>query len=208
MKKKEIRQAFHDFVVEHEKFPKSLKQLCKKQELDIELVKEKYDSLKEIEADIWLKSWNEVCKALYTSPSFDEFCAKEKILSHFYTWFEFMDSNKVFFKAAMKRGQHECQIHKMKEPMLKAAKSLCNHASDEGSFKQRPFNSSLCHALWPLFNEMLKMWFKTSKCKNKESELERMDAMVEKSMSFFFDMLAPNLFDTFFDMLKHQHGKK
>ena len=35
-----------------------------------------------------------------------------------------------------------------------------------------------------------------------------MDALIEKSMVFFFDSLAPNLFDTFLDMLKHQRSKK
>ena len=45
-----------------------------------------------------------------------------------------------------------------------------------------------------------------SKKARKKAE-DWMDAMVEKSMIFFFESLAPNLFDTLFDMLKHKRSK-
>ena len=73
-------------------------------------------------------------------------------------------------------------------------------------FKNREFiNKHMTKIFWPLFMQNLKLWSKKGKKGRNE---EWMDALIEKSMTFFFDSLAPNLFDSLFDFLKHANSKK
>ena len=84
----------------------------------------------------------------------------------------------------------------------KFIKGIIKQGISSTEFKDRPMPPKyFADFFWSLYLVNLKNW-------NKKKSEDWMDAMIEKSMVFFFDSLAPNLFDTFFDMLKHSRSKK
>ena len=84
-------------------------------------------------------------------------------------------------------------------------KQICRNGCMSDEFKQRDYvNDLLMKMFWPLFLQNLKMWAK----KGRKNDEEWMDALIEKSMTFFFDSLAPNIMDSLFDFLKHSKSLK
>ena len=208
MKRKDIRKKYYDYVIERKKSPASLKKFLKFADLTKADFKHKYEQLADVEADIWKKSLNEAINSLRDSAEFAGYTCKDKGLAMMYTWFEFMDLNHNFFKKCsfMQGPLPLCQLMQFKKETKKFMKSIIKQGFATTEFKDRSIPPKyFADFFWSLFLVNLKSWNK-KKSKNKNEEW--MDAMIEKSMVFFFDSLAPNLFDAFFDMLKHSRNKK
>jgi hypothetical protein len=204
MKKKEIRHKYYDYVISKKKAPKNLNKFLPYAELKKKDFKAKYETLSDVEADIWKNSLKEALNSLQDSTEFASYTCKDKGLAMMYTWFEFMDLNKSFFKKChfMQGPMPLCHFMKFKKETKKFIKGIIKHGFTSAEFKDRSIPPKyFADLFWSLFIVNVKSW------KKKKGE-EWMDAMVEKSMVFFFDSLAPNLFDTFFDMLKHSRSKK
>ena len=208
MKKKDIRKKYYDYVIEKKKSPKSLKKFLAYSEFDKISFKQKYDCLADVEADIWKKSLEEALASLRDSTEFAGYSCKDKGLAMMYTWFEFMDLNRDFFKKCsfMQGPLPIGQLMQFKKETKKFMKSIIKQGFSTTEFKDRSIPAKyFADFFWSLFLVNLKGW---NKKKAKQKNEEWMDAMIEKSMVFFFDSLAPNLFDAFFDMLKHSRNKK
>lgn len=211
MKKKDIRKKYYDYVINHKKAPNSLNKFLSFAELKKKDFTQKYTSLNEVEADIWKHSLHQALLSLKESTEFANYSCREKGLAMMYTWFEYMDLNRCFFKKCHflqnNRPFQPCLFKRFKKDAKKFIKSLVKSGYNTKEFKDRSIPPEfIANLFWGLFMMNLKSWKKKKGKKiNKE---EWMDAMVEKSMIFFFDSLAPNLIDTFADMLKHSRSKK
>jgi len=208
MKKKDIRKLYYDYVIEKKKAPVSLKKFLKFSSMTKSDFKEKYDHLSEVEADIWKHSLRDALCSLRESAEFAKYSCKDKGMAMMYTWFEFMDINKPFFKKCsfMQGPLPMCHLMSFKKETKKFMKCLIKQGFSTSEFKDRSIPAKhFANFFWSLFLVNLKGW---NKKKSKKKNEEWMDAMIEKSMVLFFDSLAPNLFDAFIDMLKHNRSKK
>ena len=208
MKRKDIRKKYYDYVIEKKKSPKSIKKFLVYAKIEKIDFKAKYSSLDDVEADIWKHSLKDALCSLRESSEFARYSCKDKGMAMMYTWFEFMDINKPFFKKCsfMQGPLPMCHLMSFKKETKKFIKCLINQGFTSSEFKDRSIPAKyFADFFWSLFLVNLKSW---NKKKSKKKNDEWMDAMIEKSMVLFFDSLAPNLFDTFFDMLKHNRSKK
>lgn len=208
MKRTAIRKKYYEYVLEKKKAPASLKAFLKFAGLDKAAFKTKYDKLCDVEADIWKNSFLEALNSLKTSAEFSAYTCRDKGLAMMYTWFEFMDLNKSFFKHCniLQAPLLPCHLLSFKKETKKFIKSILKQGFRSEEFKDRSIPAKqLANFFWSLFLVNLKSW--NGKKPKKKNE-EWMDAMIEKSMLFFFDSMAPNLFDTFLDMLKHKRSGK
>ena len=212
MKRKEIRAHYYDYVVEKQKRPKSLKKFLKSIDLSKEDFFLKYESLDEVEADVWKNALKEILKSLKSSEEFMRYSSRERGLAFMYSWFECMSDNRDFFSASFCRksacDSSSAHLKGFKKELKKFISEIIELGLKRSEFQNRGIQSKIMtQYFWSLFYLNLKSWKKQSQKKSKNKELW-MDALIEKSMVFFFDSLAPNLFDTFLDMLKHQRSKK
>ncbi len=208
MKRKDIRKKYYDYVIEKKKAPASLKKFLKFSDIPKSEFKEKYDQLAEVEADIWKHSLKDALQSLRDSAEFAKYSCKDKGMAMMYTWFEFMDLNKPFFNRCsfMQGPLPICHLIAFKKETKKFMKTLIKQGFNNSEFKDRSIPPKyFADFFWSLFLVNIKGW---NKKKAKKKNEEWMDAMVEKSMVFFFDSLAPNLFDAFIDMVKHSRSKK
>ena len=209
MKKKLIRKHYCDYVEAHNRPPKKLKKFLAYSNISKSDFKEKYNTLCEVEADVWHNSFKDLLKTLKSSSEFSVYSAREQGLAMMFAWFEFMEENKSFFKACLKRrpwNEYSCFIlSDMKKEACKFIKKTVKCGTMNSEFKHREFiNDHLIKVFWPLFLQNLKFWALNGRKKDEEW----MDALIEKSMTFFFDSLAPNLIDSFFDFIKHSQSTK
>lgn len=211
MKRKEIRQKYYEFVISRKKTPASLNQFLSYAGIKKKIFKKKYRCLNEVEADIWKKGLREALESLKVSTEFAGYTCRDKGLAMLYTWFDYMDLNRKFFKRSKFMScppmMSMCHLSPFKKESKKFIKNVIKQGFGTKEFKDRSIPPKyLADFFWSLFYMNLKGW--KSKKSKKVNREEWMDAMVEKSMVFFFDSLAPNLFDSFFDMLKHSRPKK
>ena len=211
MKKKEIRQKYYEYVISKKKAPATLNKFLSYAELKKKAFNSKYTSLSEVEADIWKNSLCEALDSLKESAEFASYSCKDKGLAMMYTWFEYMELNSKFFKKCDFLCNYNsiplCQLSRFKKESKKFMKYIIKQGCENKEFKDRSIPPKyMANFFWGIFLMNIKSW---KKMKGKKANKEEwMDAMIEKSMVFFFDTLAPNLFDAFFDMLKHNRSRK
>jgi hypothetical protein len=214
MKKKKIREHFYKYVIDHKGTPKKLKHFLKFADLSKDDFHEKYSSLKEVELDIWKSSLKDVLLCLNNSDDYDSYNHREKGLSFIYSWLEFMEQNKNYFRNCSNFSPIDFMSgsNGFKKILTKFAESLVQGGISTQEFKDRGIPSKyMVNFFCGLFSMILKEWkcFPGKKKKKKKKKQEEfMDALVEKSMILFFDSLAPNLFDTFIDLMKHKRSSK
>ena len=212
MKKKDIRDKYYKFVTKKKKAPTTLGKFLSFAEIKKKDFLTKYKCLNEVEADIWKHSFKDIISSIESSGEFARYSCKERGLAFMYGWFEFLDMNKSFFKKSKMLNTNNCFESKhfkhCRKDLCKFIKKLMKKGAGTSEFKDRGIPPKyLAKFFWGIFYMNLKKWQKLSGKKSKKRE-DWMDAMIEKSMVFFFDSLAPNLFDTFLDMLKHGRTKK
>ncbi len=210
MKRKEIRQAYYNYVVEFKRTPSRLKKFLVYANMTKEQFHLKYESLSAVEADVWKHGLKSVLQTMQESAEFANYSSRDKGLAMLYSWFEYMDLNKKFFKKCHfinSPSGLDCQLNSFKKVSKKFIKKVIKQGFAQSEFKDRSIPPKyITSFFWSLFMMSLKNWH--GKKKNKKQREEWLDAMVEKSMVFFFDSLAPNLIDSFVDMLKHRRAKK
>lgn len=210
MKKKKIRAQFHKYVIKHCGTPKKLKHFLKFAHITKEEFHEKYDCLRKVELDIWKTSLQGVLTHLGGSNDYCGYSHRDKGLSFMYSWLEFMDQNSPFFKNCSDFSS--CGLtgksNDFKKILTRFVKNIIKEGVVSQEFKDRGIKAKyMSHFFVGLFFMVLKQWKQRGPKKKKKQE-EFMDALVEKSMLFFFDSLAPNLFDSFIDLMKHRGSKK
>jgi len=209
MKKKEIRKHFYKYVVKNNGTPEKLKHFLKFAGITKEAFSKKYKSLKEVEIDILKTSLKDVLAHLIVSAEYQSYSHRNKGLSFMFSWLEFMDKNKKYFRKCQYFSSYQFMngTDGFKSVLKTFAKNLIKEGINNKEFKDRGIpprymSDFFCN----LFVMVLKQW-QLNDCK-KNSKEEYIDALIEKSMLFFFDSLAPNLFDTFLDLMKHKRSKK
>ncbi len=210
MKKKKIRKLFYEYVIEHKETPRKLKSFLRFADLSQSDFKLKYSSLKEVEIDIWKNSLKDVLSHLNINKDYQGYNHREKGISFMYSWLEFMNVNRDYFRSCSDFSSCEFMNGKngFKKILKKFTESLVKGGVDCQEFKDRGIpHRYMSNLFLGLFFMVLKEWkLMTTKKKKKQEEL--MDALIEKSMLFFFDILAPNLIDTFIDLMKHRQSSK
>ncbi|MCM8536485.1 MAG: hypothetical protein NE334_11150 [Lentisphaeraceae bacterium] len=212
MKKSIIRDKYYKFVTKKKKAPATLNKFLSFAGLKKKDFHAKYKCLNEVEADIWKHSFRDIISSLESSNEFAHYTCRERGLAFMYGWFEFIDMNKQFFKKGKMLNSNYCEQSKnfkrCRKDLCKFIKKIMKKGAGNSEFKDRGIPPKfMAEFFWGIFYMNLKKWKKLSSKKNTKRD-DWMDAMIEKSMVFFFDSLAPNLFDTFLDMLKHGRSKK
>lgn len=209
MKKKKVRKLYYEYIMEHKAPPHKLKAFLRFADLAKVEFHEKYDSLRDVELDIWKNGLKDVLSHLGSSPEFMSYNQRDRGLAFMYSWFEFMDENSSYFKNCSSLNSRDFIYgsSEFKKLLNRFIKALLKEGMACQEFKQRGMKDKyMCDFFTGLFFMNLKQWSKCGR-KKKQKQEEYMDALIEKSMIFFFDSLAPNLFDTFVDLMKHRRSK-
>jgi len=203
----EIQQAYQNYVLEMCKKPLRFEEFSSYLEAQEISLDDQYKSLTALERDILLSTFTETIERLESADEYRAFTTREKILACYFTWFEELGEMRDFLKILTKNNLLSITTErylKTVEPLFKMyIQDLLNEGTDTGEIADRSLIESRYPALlWYNTRFLFHFWL------NDESEAyERTDAAVEKAVNFSLDLLAPNLLDSGFDLIRFLVGK-
>ncbi len=142
----------------------------------------------------------EICEE---DENFSNYSVREKMMAFIFTFLQKLQENETQFSGQL----HENRLPFINNRFLQELKTYFNsytsnlllEGTNSGEIQARPFIASYYPSLlWNAFLSILYFW-SNDKSDNKENT----DVMVEKTVHFAFDMLAPNPIDSGIDLVQH-----
>ena len=151
----------------------------------------------------WTEIYTKTFEMCLADDNYAQYSAREKMLAFTYTFLQNLQpyepetavlliSNSIPFLS----GQN---LSTLKHDFYNYADSLVFEASNSGEIQSRPFIANYYKTvLWNGFSAILLFWIN-----DKSNHKENTDVMVEKTIHFTFDLLAPNAIDSGIDLLQN-----
>jgi hypothetical protein len=203
----EIQLAYQQLVESEGKKPSSFESFLSQPEVASVDVEAYYSSFARIERDILLRTFTEVLGRLESAPEYPEFSAREKVLALYFTWLEELakirDFLQIIDRYELPTPFSPSYLKEMEGPFLQVIEGILEEGRATGEVAARQLlASNYPKVFWIDTRFLLHYWLKD------ESEaFEKTDAAVEKAVNFTFDLLAPNLLDSGFDLITFLIGK-
>jgi hypothetical protein len=197
-----IKDAYMEYVLENGSKPASVFRMAKSIGIKEEEFYDHYTSFEAVEKDIWKDIFDNTRAKMEEDPSYENYSAREKLLSFYYTWVEVLKINRSFVNFS---------INQIKRPELGApvlrdfkkefdhyTKKLVQEGIDQNEIEDRVFISDkYADGLWFQLLFVLNFWLKdTSK------GFEKSDVAIEKAVNLSFDMMAKGPLDSMIDFAR------
>jgi len=131
------------------------------------------------------------------------YSARERMLAFIYTFLQNMNTEEEKFTSLLKEQKFPLlnigMLSELKSDFSNYTDALIFEATNSGEIQARPFIANYYkQLLWNAFLSVLYFW-KNDKSDHKENT----DVMVEKTIHFAFDLLAPNAIDSGMDLVQN-----
>ena len=178
-----------DFVLEHGEHPKSVFAFAKMYNFEEAKFYDYFGSFESIEQNIFTTFFTNTLKVLEKSEDYQNFDARNKLLSFYYTFFENLTANRSYVKWVLDRYKTNCKG-------LKFFSYLKRHYSDYISqlgietldLKQEKLEKiqdrALKESAWIQLVLTMKFWLDDT-----SPSFEKTDIFIEKSVNTTFDVL-------------------
>lgn len=132
--------------------------------------------------------------------SYMAYSVREKMLAFIFTFLQ-NAATEPFFIASLNEGKpflNTRSLQSLKIAFRDYCETLILEGTNSGEIQARPFLADYYpEVLWNAFLTILYYWLKDT-----SPNREHTDVMVEKTVHFAFDLLAPNAVDSGFDLLQ------
>ena len=179
---------YMDYVLEHEKTPKSVYKFAKDNEMTEADFYKHFGSFEGLRKAIWDKFFENSMTVMEKSKEYASFQNREKLLTFFYTFFEVLTANRSYVLYTL--NEHESslknldQLKTLRKRMKNYAKTLIAEGNEEKSFKVFQQNEMLfSEGVWVQFLFLLKFWMDDN-----SAAFESTDVAIEKSVNTVFDV--------------------
>lgn len=198
----EIISKFMEKVLLDGKKPNSIYEFSKEIHIEESDFYKKFSSFEQIESHIFSLFFKNTLQLLEKDDAFNEFSAKDKLLSFYFTFFENLTANRSYVLFALN----------VQNPKLKALKTLNglkteftkfvnNLEIDKIDLKQEKLerlrNKGLEEAFWVQLLLVLKFWMSDT-----SPSFEKTDLFIEKSIHAGFDVINTQPIKSFIDLGK------
>lgn len=179
---------YMDYVLEHEKTPKSVYKFAKDNGMTEQDFYEFFGSFDGLRKRIWIKFYENSVAVMEKSKEYSNFSNREKLLTFFYTFFEVLTANRSYVLYAL--NEHDMpmknleQLKNLRKKMRSYAKDLIADGNRDKSFKL--FEQSemvFSEGVWLQFLFLLKFWKEDN-----SRAFESTDVAIEKSVNTVFDL--------------------
>ena len=131
------------------------------------------------------------------------YSARERMLAFVFTFLQTIGGDEQKFSGLLKQQRipflNNNQLAELKHAFNNYTDALVFEGTNSGEIQARPFIANYNkQVLWNAFLSILYFW-----ANDKSDHKENTDVMVEKTIHFTFDLLAPNAIDSGMDMVQH-----
>lgn len=186
--KESIIAMYMNYVLEHEKVPKTVYKFCKINNIKESDLYIHFGSIKTIQKSIWSSFYTNAITVMKKNKEYGDFSNRDKMLTFFYTFFEVLTLNRsyVLFVLEHEKNQMKCmeQLKGLRKDIKDYSKDLIIDGNTEKNFKITKHNPQLfSEGAWLQFMFLLNFW------KSDDSAgFEKTDVAIEKSVNTIFDL--------------------
>ncbi len=151
----------------------------------------------------WLSIFEKTIGILEQDENYFQYSAREKMLAFAFTLLQNMNENNTYFSTQIQQQRFpilpNTNLKELKTVFLNFSDALIFEGTNSGEIQARPLIANYYQQLlWNAIVSILYFW------SNDTSEhKEKTDVMVEKTIHFTFDLLAPNPIDSGIDLVQH-----
>lgn len=184
----DLISIYMDYVLEHEKTPKSVYKFAKDNEMTEQDFYQYFGSFEGLRKSIWDKFFENTMQVMQKSKEYNTFSNREKLLTFFYTFFEVLSANRSYVLYTL--NEHEMplknidQLKNLRKRIKDYAKTLIQERNNEKTLKLFQQNEMIfSEGVWVQFLFLLKFWMDDN-----SAAFESTDVAIEKSVNTVFDL--------------------
>jgi len=180
---------YMDYVLEHNEEPSSVYKFSKENNFEEGLFYQTYASFDAIRSSIFAAFFENTMLLLEKSDDFEDFDAKNKLLSFYYTFFEMLTANRSYVVYALKNNQNKLKslksLKELRTHFLKFIESLEIEKLELKQEKLEKFqNKAINESAWAQLLVTLRFWLDDS-----SASFEKTDLFIEKSVKASFEVM-------------------
>ena len=202
----DILAKFMEYVLDKGRWPVSVYQFCKEAGFKEDEFYAHYGSVRAIKSSVWTFFYDHTAELLSGNKDYQDYNAKEKMLSFFYTFFELLGRNRSYMLFTLESARMEektRQLSGLRKRLKNFAKELIEEGNDQKSkFGQRN-TTVFSEGAWWHFLFILKFWIDDD-----SAGFEKTDIAIEKSVNTVFELFENTPLDSVIDFGKFLFQEK
>jgi hypothetical protein len=208
LKKMEVIDKYMDYYLEFGEAPKSVYQFAKANEFDEKDFYALFGSFQAIENHIFKAFFDQTIQLLNKSEEYQNFDARNKLLSFYYTFFEILTANRSFVLSILENGEASLKTLKILAELRKAFLEYIEELDIETpDLKQEKLEKikkrSVEETSWTQLLITLNFWMNDS-----SAGFEKTDMFIEKSINTGFDLIDVKPLRSIIDLGKFLYNEK
>ncbi len=151
----------------------------------------------------WSAIFDKTLEICQEDENYSTYSAREKMLAFVFTFLQNITLDEPQFASLLKQKRipflNNTHLAALKSDFNNYTDTLIFEATNSGEIQARPLIANYYkQVLWNAFSSILYFW-----AKDKSDHKENTDVMVEKTIHFTFDLLAPNAIDSGVDLIQN-----
>ncbi|HRH58257.1 MAG TPA: hypothetical protein PLS10_11425 [Chitinophagales bacterium] len=151
----------------------------------------------------WSTIFDKTIEICQEDVNYNGYSVREKMLAFIFTFLQSLNTEEQKFVSILKQQRlpflNNAVLNELKNDFNNYTDSLIMEGTNSGEIQARPFIASYYQqVLWNAFLSVLYFW-----ANDKSEQKENTDVMVEKTVHFTFDLLAPNAIDSGVDLIQN-----
>ncbi len=188
LSKDQIIDLYMEYVLEHERLPKTVYRFCKDNSVTEERFYKFFGSFEGLQKGIWEQFYENTIALMEKSPDYVAFTNREKLLTFYFTFFEMLTANRsyVLFILSETGGilKNMDQLKGLRRKIKGYATGLIKAGNEEKASKILQQSEMIfSEAAWIQFLFILKFWKDDN-----SAGFESTDVAIEKSVNTVFDI--------------------
>lgn len=198
----QLISLYMEYVLEHEKMPKSVFKFCKDNNITEGQFYDFYGSFDGLKKGVWSKFYDNTTLVIEKSPEFDAFSTREKLLTFYYTFFELLTANRSYVLYTLSENPEMMKNLDQLKGLRRKVKGFANELIREGNEDKsskilKQSETIFSEATWVQLLFIIKFWMDDN-----SAQFESTDVVIEKSVNTVFDLFDNTPLERMLDLGK------
>ena len=194
-----IEQAYWDYVLEHGHEPASIFKFTKDHGWKEEEFYEHFSNFQAIEKSFWRRFTEETAAVVNDDPDAAEYDARQKLLAFYYTFFEGMLQHRSKLLSRLPRRIESARVI---SGMTDAFGRFSDLVIAQGRLEGNIAGPSRLDSIYKRGLKLHFLWLIDYYRRDTSDKFEDTDALIEKSVRFFFDAARWSVIESAFDLAR------
>ncbi len=200
--KDQLISLYMEYVLEHEKMPKSVFKFCKENGLTEEQFYNFFGSFDGLRKGVWNQIFDNTIDLIEKSPEFEDFTTREKLLTFYYTFFELLTANRSYVLLTLTEDPEMFKNLDQLKGLRRRLKGFANVLIREGNEDKtskilKQSETIFSEATWVQLLFIIKFWMDDN-----SAQFESTDVVIEKSVNTVFDLFDNTPLERILDLGK------